>query len=69
LEKHEDLEWHMGQANYSLISPTTPRLWPWQYNLVGPFTNFLAVMESAKVERPCDLQDLRTMLDNIPRGW
>lgn len=40
-----------------------------QYNLVSPFTNFLAVLERAEGEKPRDLPGLRTVAHNIPHGW
>lgn len=40
-----------------------------EYNLISPFTNFLAVMERADGEKPQDLPDLRTVAHNIPHGW
>lgn len=40
-----------------------------QYNLVSPFTNFLAVMERAEGEKPRDLPGLSTVAHNIPHGW
>jgi Ca-activated chloride channel family protein len=40
-----------------------------EYNLVSPFTNFLAVMERAEGEKPNDLPGLRTVAHNIPHGW
>lgn len=40
-----------------------------EYNLVSPFTNFLAVMERAEGEKPRDLPGLRTVAHNVPHGW
>ncbi len=40
-----------------------------EYNLVSPFTNFLAVMDRAEGEKPLDLPSLRTLAHNIPHGW
>ena len=40
-----------------------------EYNLVSPFTNFLAVMDRAEGEKPRDLPGLRTVAHNIPHGW
>ena len=40
-----------------------------EYNLVSPFTNFLAVMDRAEGEKPQDLPCLRTVAHNIPHRW
>ena len=40
-----------------------------EYNLVSPFTNFLAVLERAESEKTGELPQLRTVEHNIPRGW
>jgi Ca-activated chloride channel family protein len=40
-----------------------------EYNLVSPFTNFLAVLERADQEKPDSLPSLRTVAHNIPQGW
>jgi hypothetical protein len=40
-----------------------------EYNLVSPFTNFLAVLERAESEKSGGLPQLRTVEHNIPRGW
>lgn len=40
-----------------------------EYNLVSPFTNFLAVLERVEGEKPLDLPGLRTVAHNIPYGW
>jgi Ca-activated chloride channel family protein len=40
-----------------------------EYNLMSPFTNFLAVLERAESEKTGGLPQLRTVEHNIPRGW
>lgn len=40
-----------------------------EYNLMSPFTNFLAVLERAESEITGGLPQLRTVEHNIPRGW
>ena len=40
-----------------------------EYNLMSPFTNFLAVLERAESEKPAGLPQLRSVDHNIPRGW
>jgi Ca-activated chloride channel family protein len=40
-----------------------------EYNLMSPFTNFLAVLERADSEKTGGLPQLRTVEHNIPRGW
>jgi Ca-activated chloride channel family protein len=40
-----------------------------EYNLMSPFTNFLAVLERAESEKTWGLPQLRTVEHNIPRGW
>ncbi|UTF51782.1 VIT domain-containing protein [Desulfomicrobium sp. ZS1] len=40
-----------------------------EYNLMSPFTNFLAVLERAESEKTGELPQLRTVEHNIPRGW
>lgn len=40
-----------------------------EYNLMSPFTNFLAVLERAESEKPTGLPQLRSVEHNIPRGW
>jgi Ca-activated chloride channel family protein len=40
-----------------------------EYNLISPFTNFLAVLERAESEKTGGLPQLRTVEHNIPRGW
>jgi len=40
-----------------------------EYNLMSPFTNFLAVLERAESEIAWGLPQLRTVEHNIPRGW
>ena len=40
-----------------------------EYNLMSPFTNFLAVLERAESEKLAGLPRLRSVEHNIPRGW
>jgi Ca-activated chloride channel family protein len=40
-----------------------------EYNLMSPFTNFLAVLERAESEKTDGLPQLRTVEHNIPHGW
>jgi Ca-activated chloride channel family protein len=40
-----------------------------EYNLMSPFTNFLAVLERAESEKTAGLPQLRSVEHNIPRGW
>jgi Ca-activated chloride channel family protein len=40
-----------------------------EYNLVSPFTNFLAVLERAEGEKPQELPGLCTVTHNIPHSW
>lgn len=40
-----------------------------EYNLMSPFTNFLAVLERVESEKTGGLPQLRSVEHNIPHGW